>query len=114
METAALGQWLETDIAALFGKQYAAHRLSKFADDLFVFHVYLADGYIYDVAVQGRDRTVGDGTRLVLVCEDEAYRAKLETSNPRVIFAPKPVDPKDIENEIILFWMNADKGRKLS
>ena len=40
VETTALDEWLAIDIAQFFGDHYAAHRLSKFADDLFVFHVY--------------------------------------------------------------------------
>ena len=111
--------WRTLDVAALFGEQYAAHHYSEFAEDFIVYHVYLAAGVIYDLHIQPQSRQLPTSQRLILACRDDAYRAQLvaaapavpETTNP--IFDPQPLDPATIRPQLVGFWMNADKGRKV-
>lgn len=115
----AFDAWRTLDVAALFGEQYAAHHYSEFGEDLIVYHVYLATGVIYDLHIQPRSRKLPTSQRLMLACRDDAYRAELlaaapdtaETGNP--IFAPQALDPATIRPQLVGFWMNADKGRKV-
>jgi predicted nucleotidyltransferase len=107
------------DVAALFGEVYAAHHFSDFAADFFVYHVYLNSGVIYDLHVQPRTRTLPAAQRLILACRDADYRAELlaaasasaAEANPQ--FAPQPFDPSTLQPQLVNFWINADKGRKV-
>lgn len=111
--------WRALDVAALFGDAYAAHHFSDFAADFIVYHVYLASGVIYDLHVQPRTRTLPPAHRLILACRDEAYRAELLAAAPasaaeaNAQFAPQPFDPSTLAPQLVNFWINADKGRKV-
>jgi len=111
--------WRSLDVAALFGDQYAAHHYSAFAANFFVYHVYLASGVIYDLHIQPLDRPLPTADRLLLAWRDEAYRQTLLAATPdsatasATLFAPKPFDPTTLRPQLVGFWMNADKGRKV-
>ncbi|MEZ4622131.1 MAG: nucleotidyltransferase domain-containing protein [Caldilineaceae bacterium] len=116
---AAHDAWRTIDIAALFGDVYAAHHVSDFAADFFVYHVYLNSGVIYDLHIQPRSRELPAAERMILACRDEKYRAELLAAAPtsaeeaNTIFAPKALDPSTLQPQLINFWINADKGRKV-
>ena len=111
--------WLDLDVAALFGDSYAAHHFSRFADDFFVYHVYLTAGVIYDLHIQPRQRPLRAANRLILACRSERYRAELLQAvpaagdNPSHIPEPEAVDPAIIRPLLVGFWLNADKSRKV-
>jgi len=115
----AFEAWRALDVAALFGDAYAAHHYSEFAADFIVYHVYLTSGVIYDLHMQPRTRELPASQRLILACRAEAYRAELLAAVPEpteeapFLFAPTPFDPATLRPQLIGYWMNADKGRKV-
>ncbi|MEZ4868562.1 MAG: nucleotidyltransferase domain-containing protein [Caldilineaceae bacterium] len=119
LEPAELEAWRTLDVAQLFGAHYAAHMFSNFAEDFFVYHVYLTDGGIYDLHIQPRSRTLPKAKRLILACRDEEYRSALLAAAPEpgaeneLLFAPQPFDPATLAALLAGFWINADKGRKV-
>lgn len=110
----ALNDWQDIDVTTLFGDAYAAHYYSHFDAELFVFHVFLKAGHLYDLHIQGQDRELPKHNRIILACRDEAYRtALISTEDQPFIAPPTPIDPEAAEREIIIFWVSLDKGRKL-
>lgn len=115
----AHNDWRTLDVAALFGNTYAAHHYSEFAADFIVYHVYLGSGVIYDLHIQPRTRELPSSQRLILACRDEMYRAELLAASPapteeaKLLFEPTPFDPATLRPQLIGYWMNADKGRKV-
>ena len=110
----SLDDWQSLDVSVLFGDAYAAHYYSYFDADLFVFHVFLKEGHIYDLHILGRDHSLPKRQRLILGCRDKAWRTDLTNiENQPFIAPPIPIDPAVVEREIIIFWVNLDKGRKL-
>jgi len=115
----AHASWRALDVAGLFGDAYAAHHFSDFAADFIVYHVYLASGVIYDLHVQPTTRNLPPAHRLILACREEAYRAALLAAAPasaaevNAQFAPQPFDPSTLVPQLVGYWMNADKGRKV-
>lgn len=116
---AALEQWRAVDLKQLFGDHYAAHHFSLFAEDFFVYHVYTVAGGIYDLHIQPTTRALPKVNRLILAARDEAYRAALLAAAPdpaadsTLVFTPQSLDPSTLPPLFILFWINADKGRKV-
>jgi len=119
VEPATLDQWRALAVQDLFGEAYAAHFFSHFAEDFFVYHVYLKAGGIYDVHLQPISRVLHKTPRLILACRDEAYRNALLAATPTaadeaaLLFAPQPLDPALLPPLLTSFWINADKGRKV-
>ena len=117
VEDSTLDSWRTLEVGQLFAEQYAAHLLSVFGADFFVYHVYLSAGGIYDLHIQPQSRTLPKAQRLILACRADEYRAALLTAAPRAedvsIFAAQPLDPAIISEMIVSLWINADKGRKL-
>lgn len=117
VEAQALDEWRSLDIAALFAEQYAAHFVSNFAEDFFVYHVYLQAGGIYDLHIQPRNRQLPKAQRLILGCHDPAFRAELLAAAPdepsAQLFPAQPIDPEALSKLFVFFWINIDKGRKL-
>ncbi|MFN8442950.1 MAG: nucleotidyltransferase domain-containing protein [Caldilineaceae bacterium] len=117
VDTQALDEWRTLDVAALFGKHYAAHLVSNFAEDFFVYHVYLQAGGIYDLHIQPRNRQLPKAQRLILGCHDPAFRTELLAAAPddanAQLFPAQPIDPDALSKLFIFFWINVDKGRKL-
>ncbi len=111
--------WRELDVAGLFGDLYAAHDFSNFAADFFVYHVYLASGVIYDLHIHPLSRKLPAAHRLILACRDDGYRNELLAAVPdsaegvNAIFAPTAFDPATLRPQLVGFWINADKGRKV-
>ena len=119
VEPAGLDQWRTLAVQDLFGKAYAAHFFSQFAEDFFVYHVYLQAGGIYDVHLQPISRVPNKTPRLILACRNEAYHQALVAATPpageesAALFAPQPLDPAILPPLLTSFWINADKGRKV-
>lgn len=117
VENGTLDEWRALAVAPLFADQYAAHLLSVFSEDFFVYHVYLTTGGIYDLHIQPQSRSLPKAERLILACRPDAYRAALLAAAPNEadasIFAPQPLDPAIIHELIVSFWINVDKGRKV-
>ncbi len=111
--------WRGVDVAGLFGDLYAAHDFSNFAADFFVYHVYLASGVIYDLHIHPRNRKLPTAHRLILACRDDGYRNELLAAMPdsaeeaNAIFAPTAFDSATLRPQLVGFWINADKGRKV-
>ncbi|MBX3013794.1 MAG: nucleotidyltransferase domain-containing protein [Caldilineaceae bacterium] len=114
---ASLAAWRTLAVADLFGDAYAAHHFSPFAENFFVYHVYLTAGGIYDLHIQPRDRELPKSQRLLLACRDDAYRAELLAAVPDTAgatpFGPQPVDPAALASQLVFFWINVDKSRKV-
>ncbi len=114
-----LDDWRSLAVEPLFGDQYAAHFVSNFAADFFVYHVYLTAGGIYDLHIQPRNRELGKANRFLLACRDDDYRAALLAAtpdlaaDPALLAAPQPVDPTLLLTLLTTFWINIDKGRKV-
>lgn len=112
-----LDEWRALDVAPLFADQYAAHLLSVFSEDFFVYHVYLTAGGIYDLHIQPQRRALPKAERLILACRADDYRAALLAAIPgeedTAMFAAQPLDPAIIPELIVSLWINADKGRKV-
>jgi hypothetical protein len=110
-------EWRTLAVAQLFADQYAAHLLSIFSEDFFVYHVYLTAGGIYDLHIQPQRRPLPKAKRLMLACRADEYRVALLAAAPSEedasIFAAQPLDPAIIPELIINLWINTDKGRKL-
>lgn len=117
VEDGALDAWRTLAVASLFADQYAAHYLSIFSDNFYVYHVYLAAGGIYDLHIQPQSRTLSQAQRLILACRPDEYRTALLAAAPGLedtsIFAPQTVDPAILPDLLVRYWINADKGRKL-
>lgn len=115
--SAALDPWRTLAVAELFGDVYAAHHFSPFAEDFFVYHVYLTAGGIYDLHIQPRSRDLPKAHRLILACRDDEYRAALTAAVPAtddaLLFAPQSLDPGLLPSQFVQFWLNADKSRKI-
>jgi len=114
-----LAAWRTLEIEEIFGDQYAAHIFSDFAEDFFVYHVYLKAGGIYDLHIQPRDRELPKAQRFILACRDDNYRAALLAAAPppvaesALLFAPQPLDPALLPTLLMTFWINVDKVRKV-
>lgn len=117
VEPSALADWRALPIESLFGEQYAAHMFSNFAEDFFVYHVYLKAGGIYDVHIQPRTRQLPKAQRMILGCHDETFRHELLATAPddaqTLIFPTQPIDPEELSKVLVFFWINMDKGRKI-
>lgn len=115
----ALPQWRALDLLALFGTQYTAHSCSDFGADLFVYHVYLTAGRIYDLHIQPVSRELPEAQRLLLGWRTAAYRSALLAATPAAVtpavlqFASQPLDPAQIHPLLVNYWINADKSRKV-
>lgn len=111
--------WRTVDIPELFGDTYAAHHFSNFAENFFVYHVYLKSGTIYDLHIQPRNRELHSTDRLLLAVRDATYRDELIAATPADIeaahnpFSATAVDPDILPSLFIGFWLNADKSRKV-
>lgn len=113
----ALEEWRTLDVAPLFGERYAAHLLSNFGTDFFVYHVYLTSGGIYDLHIQPQRRPLSQAQRLLLACRSPEYQTALlsaiPASEPEALLGPQSPDPTTIHQVLVSFWIAADKSRKV-
>lgn len=114
---AAFPQWQAIDPAQLFGARYTAHTVSTFGPSLFVYHVYLTAGGIYDLHVQPLSRELPVAQRLILACRTDAYEATLRAatvpSQREEPTSTKAVDPQELASLLAGYWIAADKSRKV-
>lgn len=114
---AAFPQWQALDPAQLFGARYMAHTVSTFGPSLFVYHVYLTAGGIYDLHVQPLSRDLPVAQRLILACRTDTYAATLHaatvSAQSEEPSTTKAVDPQELASLLAGYWIAADKSRKV-
>lgn len=109
----AMTRWLDPDFGVLFDGLCLAHLFSHFGDNLFVHHVLLASGDIYDVHVQSADSRLAPAKRLILGCREPGLWAALEQSTEEEYLEPLPVEPFIVQHLIETYWYDTHKHRKV-
>jgi hypothetical protein len=105
--------WMEPDLDAFFQGECLARRFSQFGENLYVHHLLLAGGEVYDLHVQPADAQFFPETRLILGCRDPALRVRLEQGGEGHEFWPASVIPFVVEELIEIYWHEAHKHRKV-
>jgi hypothetical protein len=113
VEASHLLTWEKPDLEGFFEGQPLAHHIMQFGENALLHHLLAANGDIYDLYVQGLERTPSPEERLVLACRDETFHTKLLKPFVKKPELTKEATAESIRGTLEFYWLNAHKHRKV-
>lgn len=109
-----LDDWADLDLPVLFGGRCIAHKRASFTECGILHHLILDTGDLYDLWVQDVQKVSVDGPCRILECRDPKLADFLLESAGSAVPAHRPhPDADKLRLEIVDFWMNSHKHRKV-
>lgn len=106
--------WTDLDLPLLFEGRCVAHTRSPFTECGILHHLILDNGDLYDVWVQDVQKVEVHGPCRVLGCRDPKLAGVLrESAGSAVATDRPPPDAHKLRQDIVGFWMNSHKHRKV-
>jgi hypothetical protein len=90
------------------GQQFLA-----FSHDAFLHHLVLANGEIFDFFVQSSTTKPTSEPHLILGCRDEQFAQVLAAESQFDVQKEHTVQPAEVQQLLVAFWINAHKQRKV-
>jgi len=110
---ARVSAWRDPDFVALLSVPCVGSYFRAFGEAAFLYHLLLANGDIYDFFVQTTEREPFGEPVVVLGCRDDDFAARLDQT-PKTVDRELPIaDPPIIRQQIVDFWVNSHKHRKV-
>ncbi len=109
-----MDDWTDLDLPVLFEDRCVAHTRSPFTGCGILHHLILATGDLYDLWVQDVQKISVDEPCSILGCRDPKLADVLRESASSAVPARRtPPDAHKLRQEIVGFWMNSHKHRKV-
>jgi len=110
---ARVSAWRDPDFAAILSVPCVGSYFRAFGDAAFLHHLLLANGDIYDFFVQTTERELFGEPVVVLGCRDDDFAARLDQTPKTVDHEVPLADAPTIRQQIVDFWVNSHKHRKV-
>ncbi|MDE2729563.1 MAG: hypothetical protein OXI19_16175 [Gemmatimonadota bacterium] len=114
VHSAHVEDWTDLDLPVLFEGRCVEHKRASFTESGILHHLILDTGDLYDLWVQDIQMVSVDEPRKVLGCRDPRLLDVLRESAGSAVPAQGPSPDADkLRMEIVDFWMNSHKHRKV-
>lgn len=112
--SAHVDEWADLDLPVLFEGRCIAHTRSPSTECGILYHLILDTGDLYDLWVQDVQKISADEPCRILGCRDPKLAEVLrESAGSAVPTHRPPPDALKLRLEIVGFWMNSHKHRKV-
>jgi len=109
----ALEAWRTPDFDTLFAGSCLGRLFLPFGPEVFLHHLALAGGDIYDLWVQSAVQNPSNEAILILGCRDAELARRLQPHKPTLQTPYPPADGATIRQLLVEYWINTHKHRKV-
>ncbi|MGH2507127.1 MAG: hypothetical protein ACRDHZ_06910 [Ktedonobacteraceae bacterium] len=114
VEPAQLAVWKAPRFEEIFmSSPVVGQQFLTFGQEAFLHHLVLANGEIFDFFVQSNTTKPTSEPHLILGCRDEQFARILAAENLFAAHPTQTVQPAEVQQLLVDFWINAHKQRKV-